>query len=45
MVGQFVTDIIVEATEILELKSVQCTAWTHEVQLVNGLVANGREIG
>ena len=38
-VGEFVADIVVEDTVILELKSVKAIAEAHEVQLVNYLTA------
>jgi GxxExxY protein len=44
-VGDFVADIIVEDTMIIELKSVKQTVRAHEVQLVNYLIATGKEIG
>ena len=45
VVGQFVADIFVENTIILELKSVKSIAKAHEVQLVNYLVATGKDVG
>ena len=39
IVGEFVADIIVNDTVILELKSVRRVVKAHEVQLVNYLVA------
>lgn len=45
IVGQFVADIFVEDTIILELKSVKSIAKSHEVQLVNYLVATGKDVG
>ncbi len=45
VVGQFVADIFVEDTIILELKSVISIAKAHEVQLVNYLVATGKDVG
>ena len=45
VVGEFVADIIVEDTIILELKSVRQIIQAHEVQLVNYLVATGKSIG
>lgn len=45
VVGQFVADIFVEDTIILELKSVKSIAKAHEVQLVNYLVATGKDVG
>ena len=44
-VGEFQADILVEDEIIVELKSVRQLAKTHEVQVVNYLVATGREIG
>ncbi len=45
VVGEFVVDIIVEDTVILELKSVSRIIKAHEVQLVNYLVATGKPVG
>ena len=45
VVGEFVADIVVEGTIIVELKSVRRIALPHEVQLVNYLVATGKPIG
>ena len=45
IVGQFVADIIVNDTIILELKSVRRIIKAHEVQLVNYLVATGKPVG
>ena len=45
IVGEFVADIIVNNTIILELKSVRQIINTHEVQLVNYLVATGKPVG
>ena len=45
VVGEFVADLIVEDTVILELKSVRRIIRAHEVQLVNYLVATGRPVG
>ena len=44
IVGEFVADIIVNDTIILELKSVRRVVKAHEVQLVNYLVATGKPI-
>jgi len=44
-VGEFIADIVVENLVILELKSVQRLVRAHEVQLVNYLVATGKEVG
>ena len=45
IVGEFVADIIVNDTIILELKSVRRVIKAHEVQLVNYLVATGKPVG
>ena len=45
IVGEFVADIIVNDTIILELKSVRRIIKAHEVQLVNYLVATGEQVG
>ena len=45
IVGEFVADILVEDTIILELKSVKHIVQAHEVQLVNYLVATGKPVG
>ena len=45
IVGDFVSDIIVDDTIILELKSVRRIAKAHEIQLVNYLVATGKPVG
>lgn len=45
IVGEFVADIVVENTIILELKSVRRIVRVHEVQLVNYLVATGKPVG
>ncbi len=45
IVGEFVADIIVNETVILELKSVRRVINAHEVQLVNYLVATGKPVG
>ena len=44
-VGNFLADIVVEDTVILELKSVRKIIEAHEVQLVNYLVATGKQVG
>jgi GxxExxY protein len=44
-VGEFIADIVVEGSVILELKSVRRIIRAHEVQLVNYLVATGKEVG
>ena len=45
IVGEFIADIVVNDTIILELKSVRRIIEAHEVQLVNYLVATGKPIG
>ena len=45
IVGEFIADIIVNDTVILELKSVRQIINAHEVQLVNYLVATGKPVG
>ena len=45
VVGEFVADIVVEDTAILELKAVRRVVQAHEVQLVNYLVATGKPVG
>jgi GxxExxY protein len=45
VVGEFIADIVVEDTIILELKSVRNVALAHEIQLVNYLVATEKPIG
>ena len=45
IVGEFITDIIVNDTIILELKSVRRIIKAHEVQLVNYLVATRKPVG
>ncbi len=45
VVGEFVADIVVEGTIIVELKSVRRMALSHEIQLVNYLVATGKDVG
>ena len=45
VVGEFVADIIVEDTIILELKSVRQIIQAHEVQMVNYLVATEKPVG
>ena len=44
-VGHFLADSVIDGTIILELKSVRRIVEAHEVQLVNCLVATGKEIG
>jgi GxxExxY protein len=45
VVGEFVADVVVEDTIILELKSVRRILVAHEIQLVNYLVATGKPVG
>jgi GxxExxY protein len=45
VVGDFIADILVSDTVILELKSVRKLVEAHEVQLVNYLVATGKPVG
>lgn len=45
VVGEFIADILVEDTIIVELKSVHMIALAHEVQLVNYLTATGKPVG
>lgn len=43
--GDFIADIVVENSVILELKSVKRLVRAHEVQLVHYLVATGKDVG
>jgi len=45
LVGEFVADLLVEDTVIVELKAVRQIALAHEIQLVNYLAATGKDIG
>ena len=45
LVGNFIADVVIDDRVIVELKSVRRTVKAHEVQLVNYLVATGREVG
>ena len=45
IVGEFIADIIVNDTVILELKFVRQIIKVHEIQLVNYLVATGKPVG
>jgi len=45
VVGEFVADVVVEDTIIIELKSVRRIVVSHEIQLVNYLVATGKPVG
>lgn len=44
-VGNFIADIVVNDTVIIELKSVERIVKAHEVQLVNYLVATNKDVG
>jgi GxxExxY protein len=44
-VGDFFIDLFVEKEIVVELKSIQCLAKEHEVQLVNYLNGIGKEVG
>lgn len=45
IVGDFIADVVVEGSVILELKSVKSLSKIHEVQLVNYLKATGIHTG
>ena len=45
VVGDFIADVLVNDTVILELKSVRKLVEAHEVQLVNYLAATGKPVG
>jgi len=45
VVGDFVADIVVDGTVILELKSMRRIIKSHEIQLVNYLVATDKPVG
>jgi len=45
LVGEYFADIVVEEAVILELKSVEQLATSHEAQLLNYLKASGVEVG
>ncbi len=44
-VGNFIADILVRDTVIVELKSVRTLERSHEVQLVSYLVSTGKPVG
>jgi GxxExxY protein len=44
-VGDFIADMVIEDTVLVENKAVQTLAKAHEVQLVNYLAATGIDIG
>ena len=45
LVGDYIADIVVDNTVVLELKSVEKIGRIHEVQLVNYLKATGKDVG
>lgn len=45
VVGVFAADVLIENSIVLELKSVRRIVKAHEVQLVNYLVATGKDVG
>ena len=45
LVGEFVADVIIEDTIVIELKSVKKIAKAHEVQLVNYLTGTRKPVG
>lgn len=45
VVGNFVSDIVVNKTVIVELKSISRITTAHEIQLVNYLTATGLPVG
>lgn len=45
LVGHFKADILIENTVVVELKSVRTLSPQHEAQLVNYLVATGKDVG
>jgi GxxExxY protein len=45
LVGEFVADILINDTIIVELKAVRQLNKIHEMQLVNYLVATGKPVG
>ena len=45
IVGNFISDMVIDDTIIIELKSVKNISTAHEVQLVNYLVATGKPVG
>ncbi len=45
IVGEFITDILVEDKIIVELKSVSKLTIAHEIQLVNYLTATKKDVG
>jgi len=45
LVGEYIADVLVEDTVLVELKSVRNLVIAHEVQLVNYLTATHRPVG
>lgn len=45
VVGEFIADLVVEESIIVELKAVRQLTKIHEAQLVNYLVSTGKDIG
>ena len=45
LIGEFTADLLVENELIVELKAVQALGTAHEVQVVNYLVATGKDVG
>lgn len=45
VVGEYVADLVVNDTVMVELKSVRALAQAHEIQLVNYLTATGVDVG
>jgi GxxExxY protein len=45
VVGEFVADVLVEDSIILELKAVKALTPEHQAQLINYLKATGKEVG
>ncbi len=45
IVGEFVADMLIAHSIIVEIKAVRTLAQTHELQMVNYLTATGLEIG
>ena len=45
IVGEFCADLLVEESVIVELKAINRLLTIHEAQLVNYLVATGKEVG
>jgi len=45
IVGEFISDLIIEESIIVELKAISQLTKIHEAQLVNYLVSTGKDIG